>query len=88
LENDSNILLRKQAVCLCIFEGITDVIGKKWSLNIINAIGNHKRLKFNGITHELRNVSPKIFTETLRELESAKLIRREAFSEIPPRVEY
>ena len=41
-------------VCLCPLKGIIDVISKKWALLIINAIGNHKRLRFKGLMEVLK----------------------------------
>lgn len=75
-------------VCLCPLEGVIDVIGKKWALLVVNAIGNNGHLRFNGIMEELGGISPKTLSDTLKELQAEGLIRREAFSEIPPRVEY
>jgi DNA-binding HxlR family transcriptional regulator len=76
-----------QHICLCPLKGIIGVIGKKWSMLIVNAIGNHKLLRFNEIMEELK-ISPRTLTDTLKELESYELIKRESFNEIPPRVEY
>jgi len=75
-------------VCFCPLEGVIDVISKKWSLLIINSLGNHERLRFKGLMEELRGVSPKTLSDTLKVLEAEGLIRRESFAEIPPRVEY
>jgi DNA-binding HxlR family transcriptional regulator len=36
----------------------------------------------------LIGVSPKTLADRLKELEKAELIKRQAFAEIPPRVEY
>lgn len=82
------MLKDSEVMCMCPLKGVIDVIGKKWSLLVVNAVGNHKRLRFNGIMHELREVSPRTLTETLKELKSVGLIKRESFNEIPPRVEY
>jgi DNA-binding HxlR family transcriptional regulator len=75
-------------VCFCPLEGVIDVISKKWALLIINAIGNYGRLRFNNLMHELGNISPKTLSDTLKELQTEGLIKRETFAEIPPRVEY
>lgn len=77
-----------EAMCMCPLQGMIDIIGKKWALLIVNAIGNHRKLRFNKIMKELRGVSPRTLTETLKELQHAGLIQREFFNEIPPRVEY
>lgn len=75
-------------ICLCPLDGIIDTIGKKWSLLVINEIGNHQKLRFNELMRELRGISPSTLTATLKELENQKMITREIFREIPPRVEY
>jgi len=75
-------------VCFCPLKGVIDVIGKKWALLIINAIGNYGKLRFNGLMEQLGNVSPKTLADTLKDLQDEGLVRRESFAEIPPRVEY
>jgi DNA-binding HxlR family transcriptional regulator len=76
------------AVCLCPLEGVIDIISKKWALLIINEIGNHKRIRYNDLMKELDKISPKTLADTLKELVKQKLIKRESFNEIPPRVDY
>jgi DNA-binding HxlR family transcriptional regulator len=79
---------RKNPICLCPLEGVIDVISKKWTLLIVNVIGNHGRARFNKLMQELRGISPKTLADTLKQLQEEGLIKREAFAEIPPRVEY
>jgi len=75
-------------LCFCPLKGVIDVISKKWTLLIINALGNHERLRFNDLMKELKGISPKTLSDTLRCLQTEGLIKRESFAEIPPRVEY
>jgi DNA-binding HxlR family transcriptional regulator len=75
-------------ICLYPLEGIIDVISKKWSLLIVNVLGNNGKLRFNAIMEELTGISPKTLSDTLKELQGEGLIKRETFVEIPPRVEY
>jgi DNA-binding HxlR family transcriptional regulator len=77
-----------EVVCYCPLEGVIDVIGKKWALLIINAIGNYGSLRFNRLTEELHGISPKTLADTLKRLQNEQLLKRESFAEIPPRVEY
>lgn len=79
---------KSNVVCLCPLEGIIDVISKKWALLIINAIGNYGSLRFNKLMEELQGISPKTLADALKQLQKEGLIKRESFSEIPPRVEY
>ena len=77
-----------QVVCLCPLEGVIDIISKKWSLLIINEIGNHKRIRYNDLMKEIDRISPKTLADTLKDLVNHKLVKRESFNEIPPRVDY
>ena len=79
---------KNEAVCYCPIEGVIDVIGKKWALLIINVIGNYGSLRFNRLMEELNGISPKTLADTLKKLQNEKLLKRESFAEIPPRVEY
>ena len=74
--------------CFCPLKGVIDIISKKWALLIVNALGNHGTLRFNGLMEELKGISPKTLSDTLKGLQAEGLIRRESFAEIPPRVEY
>ncbi len=75
-------------LCLCPLKGIINTISKKWTLQIIAQIGNHKKLRYTEIKERLGGISPKSLADRLKELEREGLINREAFAEIPPRVEY
>jgi DNA-binding HxlR family transcriptional regulator len=76
------------AICLCPLEGVIDIISKKWALLTINEIGNHERIRYTDLMKELQSISPKTLSDTLKELKNNNLVRREAFNEIPPRVDY
>jgi DNA-binding HxlR family transcriptional regulator len=75
-------------ICFCPLEGVIDVISKKWALLIINVLGHQEKLRFNDLMKELNGISPKTLADTLKKLQDEALIKREAFAEIPPRVEY
>jgi DNA-binding HxlR family transcriptional regulator len=75
-------------ICLCPLEGVIDIISKKWALLTINEIGNHKRIRYTDLMNELQSISPKTLADTLKELKNNNLVKREAFNEIPPRVDY
>jgi DNA-binding HxlR family transcriptional regulator len=63
-------------------------IGDKWSVLIINLLGEAGTLRFGEIKKMLGDISQKMLTSTLRSLEADGLINRHAYMEIPPRVEY
>jgi DNA-binding HxlR family transcriptional regulator len=72
----------------CPIQGIIDVISKKWALLVVAVVGSYGRLRYTGILRELRGISPKTLADTLKELEKLGLVKRQAFNEIPPRVDY
>jgi DNA-binding HxlR family transcriptional regulator len=75
-------------VCLCPIRGIIDVVSKKWSVCIVSLLTADKTLRFNEIKSALGNISPKTLADRLKDLEENKLVKREIYAEIPPRVEY
>jgi DNA-binding HxlR family transcriptional regulator len=77
-----------KGLCPCPLEGVIDTISKKWALFIIHVLGNTTRLRFNELQKELDGISPKTLTDTLGVLQKEGFVGREAFAEIPPRVEY
>ena len=78
----------KDKAIFCPLQGVIDIIGKKWALLVINEVGNHGRIRFNELKKELRFITSKTLTKTLKELEENRLVIRTVFNEIPPRVEY
>lgn len=74
--------------CICLASSIVQIVGRKYSLRLLAMIADHGAVRFNEIKHEMNEISSSTLTSRLAELESAGLIRRRMFSEIPPRVEY
>jgi DNA-binding HxlR family transcriptional regulator len=70
---------------------VTEIIGRvadKWTMLALEALQEHGRLRFTEVAHELKGVSQKMLTKTLRQMESDGLLLRTVFPVIPPRVEY
>lgn len=63
------------------------MIGNKWKPVVINSINNRK-IRFGQLDSIIPIITRKVLTEQLRELEEDGIVFREAFSELPPRVEY
>lgn len=74
--------------CICLASSIVQIVGRKYSLRLLSMIADHGTVRFNEIKHEMNEISSSTLTIRLVELESAGLIFRQMFSEIPPRVEY
>ena len=77
-----------ETVCFCPVKGVIDLIGKKWALLIVNTLGNFEVQRFKELQNRLKGISPKTLSDTLSRLQGEGLVTREAYNEIPPRVEY
>jgi DNA-binding HxlR family transcriptional regulator len=72
----------------CPVRQVLDRIGDKWSSLVILQLGDYGMMRFNGLSQAIGDISQKMLTVTLRNLEADGLVSRKAFAEIPPRVEY
>jgi DNA-binding HxlR family transcriptional regulator len=70
----------------CSMTRTMGVLGTKWKPIIIVMLTQRRR--FGQLAQFMPLISRKVLTEQLKELEEDGLIRREAFAELPPRVEY
>jgi DNA-binding HxlR family transcriptional regulator len=64
-----------------------EVIGGKWKAVILWELHVLPR-RFGELKRLLPNISEKMLIQQLRELETDGVVHREAFHEVPPRVEY
>jgi len=71
----------------CPVTGTLQLIGGKWKPIILYCLKSEKR-RFGEISARIPNLSRKVLTEQLKELEKDGLLTRKQFNEIPPRVEY
>jgi DNA-binding HxlR family transcriptional regulator len=71
----------------CPFTRAIGTVGNKWKPIIINVIGT-RSIRFGQLDAIVPNISRKVLTEQLKELEEDGLLERLAYKELPPRVEY
>jgi len=72
----------------CPVRSVLNGIGDKWSILVIDILGNIGTMRFNEISKSLGDISQKMLTVTLRSLEADGIIFRNIYAEIPPHVEY
>lgn len=71
----------------CAVEATADIIGGKWKAVILYYLSRGPR-RFNELRRLLPEVTQRMLTRQLRELELDGIVHREIYREIPPRVEY
>lgn len=72
----------------CPVRNVLSRVGDKWSMLVLFTLEANERQRFKELQRNIPDISQKMLTTTLKMLEADALILREAFPEIPPRVEY
>ncbi|MER7371535.1 winged helix-turn-helix transcriptional regulator [Streptomyces lanatus] len=78
---------RRPGAYVCGIDAAMDVVGGKWKVLVLWAL-NERPHRFGELRRELPGVTEKVLAAQLRELEADGIVHREAYDEIPPRVEY
>ena len=71
----------------CPSRVVLDRIADKWTGLVVLGLSDG-RLRFGELRDRIGGVTPKVLTETLRNLERDGLVTRTVYAEVPPRVEY
>ncbi|GAA5021528.1 winged helix-turn-helix transcriptional regulator [Actinopolymorpha pittospori] len=79
--------LRRPGAYVCGIDAAMDVIGGKWKVLILWALGEHP-CRFGELRRLVPGVTEKVLASHLRELEDDAIVHREDYNEVPPRVVY
>lgn len=72
----------------CPVETTLTLIGNKWQVLILRDLNLHGTMRFKELQRSIGKISQKMLTSNLRAMEETGIVHREAFAEVPPRVEY
>ena len=72
----------------CPVETTLSLIGNKWQLLILRDLVLNGTMRFKELQRSIGGISQKVLTSNLRTMEASGIVHREAFAEVPPRVEY
>jgi len=75
---------QKEALVRETLERVAD----KWTLLVIDVLGESGELRFTRLRERVGGVSQKMLTKTLRQLERDGLVTRRVQPVVPPRVDY
>jgi DNA-binding HxlR family transcriptional regulator len=70
---------------------VRDIIGKiadKWTMLILETLEAHGTLRFTELGHKVGDISQKMLTKTLRQMEADGLVTRKVHPVVPPHVDY
>ncbi|MGL5273523.1 MAG: winged helix-turn-helix transcriptional regulator [Phocaeicola sp.] len=78
----------KKYESFCPVRDILDRLGDKWSVLVIMILEENDVVRFSELARSIPDISQKMLTVTLRNLEEMNLVKRTIYPEVPPRVEY
>ena len=71
----------------CPVRQVLDKVGEKWSVLLVMTLASGPR-RFNELRRQIPDISQKMLTQTLRDLQRFGLVSRIVFDTNPPSVEY
>ena len=83
---DSPVDGRDHSSCRAVSD-VLSRIGDKWTVLVVELLGDGPR-RFNVLRRLIGNISQKMLTTTLRNLERDGFVTRTVYPTIPPRVDY
>ena len=86
-ENSTNSLNENYITESCNLTYAVCKIGGRWKLLILCKLENGK-LRFSELRNNIPNITERMLTLQLRELEKEGLVKRTVYAEVPPRVDY
>lgn len=78
----------RKAAGFCITKDVMATLMDKWSLFVIYNLAYFERLRFGELRTNIRGISSRMLSVTLKKLEQYEIIERTVYAEVPPRVEY
>ncbi|HWP95307.1 MAG TPA: helix-turn-helix domain-containing protein [Syntrophomonadaceae bacterium] len=72
---------------ICPVSAIQNILTGKWKFSILWILSKNT-VRFNELQRLMPDVSRGVLTQQLKELEHNKMVHREVYKEVPPKVEY
>lgn len=73
---------------LCRVEDALEIIVGKWKPIILLHLLKNGTMRFSDLKRSIPNITQKMLTKNLRELENEDIIERFVYPQVPPKVEY
>lgn len=73
---------------ICPIRNVIARFGNKWGFLVILTISEKKVVRFNELCNLIPDISSRVLSGTLKELETDGLITRKVYPVVPPKVEY
>lgn len=84
----ATIASARPATVGCPIAPVVDIVFSRWTTPILWQLHSHGRQRFNELRELVGEITAKVLTQRLRQLERDGLVARTTYAEVPPRVEY
>lgn len=81
-------VVRQTTDPVCPVRDVVARIGDKWSMLVLLKLESGGRMRFSEVRRSIPDVSQRMLSVTLRDLERDGLVARTYYPQVPPRVEY
>lgn len=89
MEKENIIIMGETLFPDCPVRNILSRVGDKWSLLLMHHIMHHPEpMRFSDLRKAIPDISQKVLTSTLRNLEADGFIVRRVYAQVPPRTDY
>ena len=78
----------ERSPCCSLYHHAVELIGRRWTGAILLVLVEGGPLRFSEIRVLVPDVSDRLLSERLKELEAEEIVRRSVYDETPVRVEY
>ena len=72
----------------CPLEYGLKIFGGKWKTRVVCLLSEAQTLRYSALRNKMVPITDAVLASTLKELIADQIVKRQAFDEIPPRVEY
>lgn len=89
MEKNCHRMLKEMVFPDCPVRNILSRVGDKWSLLLMHQLLSQSApMRFSELRRAIPDISQKVLTATLRNLEADGFLVRTVYAEVPPRTEY
>ena len=72
----------------CPIATTISLLNSQWKILIMRELLLHSSERYSELQHSVTGISQKMLTQSLHEMTADGIVQRQAFPEVPPRVEY
>jgi len=83
----AEVMLYREKAYKCGIDLTLAVVGGKWKASILWHL-SLQTMRFSDLQRQFSDTTRKMLTQQLRELEADRLVHREVYPQVPPKVEY